>query len=40
MSKANVVVPKVPSAKFFRAYGYTLAVETIDSKIKLVAWDY
>lgn len=27
-------------AAFFRAYGYTLAVETIDSKIKLVAWDY
>lgn len=27
-------------AAFFRAYGYTLGVETMDSKIKLTTWEH
>lgn len=27
-------------AEFFRAYGYILGKETIDSKIKLIDWDH
>ena len=27
-------------AEFFRVYGYTLGKETIDSKIKLIAWNH